>query len=355
MDVNRALRFLLVAPSRKYPYPRRRRAGIGSDDKNVTRFCQGVTWGDEVETLGVAGFDTNGVGRGESAGTLGVESRRSFSWCRRCAGLVVVLLLACDAGGQGAETGEAARVEAPAPPAAKAPQEPVLERPGKAATAYYQAYLDETLRGDFDAARRAYRGVVEDTSADPRIAARAALRLAEYEPDARRRHHALQIVAKAAARTTVESMSPAAADRFAHAEGLLAAYHARRLRPRLEDLRAGVRSKRHALDAAVRGYRRVIALGEPVATVAAEFRIASLSYDLALALTFDLPPELEEDVASELRRSLRAQAVADRNRAQAAYARALEAGRDGRAGPAATVWLEAAELGLRSVASLAGR
>lgn len=264
--------------------------------------------------------------------------------------------MACDAGEAAQPEAAGAPVAEPvAPVAAKAPEEPVLERPGKAAAAYYQAYLDESLHGDFDAARRAYRGVVEDVNADPRIAARAALRLAEYEPDARRRHNALQMVAKAAARTSVESMSAAAADRFAHAEGLLAAYHARRLRPRLEDLRAGVRSKRHTLDAAVRAYKRVIALGEPIATVAAEFRIASLSYDLALALTFDLPPELEEDVASELRRSLRAQAVADRNRARAAYQRALEIGRDGRAGPAATVWLEAAELGLRSVEDLAGR
>lgn len=116
-----------------------------------------------------------------------------------------------------------------------------------------------------------------------------------------------------------------------------------------------MRSKRHALDAAVRAYKRVIALAEPVATVAAEFRIASIYYDLALALTFDLPPELEESVASELRQSLRAQAVADRNRARAAYLRCLEAGRDGRAGATATIWLEAAELGLRSIEDLLRR
>ncbi len=255
--------------------------------------------------------------------------------------------------------------------------------------AYYQAYLDETLRGDFNGARGAYRRVLDDPSAEPEVAARAALRLAEYEASYGRRHIALDLVARAAALgrdqrdllqwaervqrriaavrvedievrgppagTPLEGVSQAAADLFARAETLLATYHARRLRPRLEDLRAGVRSKRAALETAVRAYRQVVALGEPAAVVAAEFRIASLYYDLALSLTFDLPPELDSSAASQWRQQLRAKALTDRNNARMAYLRALEAGRDGRAGPAGAVWLEAAELGLRSVEDLLRR
>ncbi|HLU64884.1 MAG TPA: hypothetical protein VKZ63_01330 [Kofleriaceae bacterium] len=252
--------------------------------------------------------------------------------------------------------------------------------------AYYRAYLDEVLRGDFAAAREAYRRVVDHERASPELAARAALRLAEYEADRGRRHIALDLVARAAALgrgqrdllvwaerlqrrlaavraqdievrgppagTALVGVSPAAAEQFARAEQLLSAYHGRRLRPRLEDLRAGIRAKRAALDAAVRAYRQVVSLGEPTAVVAAEFRIASLYYDLSLSLTFDLPPELEPSAATRLRQSLRAQALADRDRARAAYLRALEAGRDGRAGPGGAVWVEAAELGLRSVEDL---
>jgi tetratricopeptide (TPR) repeat protein len=249
---------------------------------------------------------------------------------------------------------------------------------------YYSAYLHEVLRGDFAAARDAYHRVVDDRNARPELAARAALRLAEYEADLGRRHIALDLVARAAALgrdqpellhwaerlqtrvaavrpqdievrgpragTPLDGVSPEASKQFARAETLLAAYHARRLRPRLEDSRA--RPKRSALEAAVRAYRQVVALGEPAAVIASEFRIASLYYDLALSLTFDLPPELEPSAAAEWRQSVRVHALADRDRARAAYLRALEAGRDGQGGAAGQVWYEAAELGLRSVEDL---
>ena len=280
-----------------------------------------------------------------------------------------------------------AEVEAPvAAPMPRATPAAAEEPEDGSSGRYYQGYLDEVLRGDFGAAREAYGDVVADGSAEPEVAARAALRLAEYEADAGRRHIALDLVARAAALgrghrdllhwaerlqqrlaavrlhdievrgppagTPVDGVSRAAADLHARAEELLAAYHEHRLKPRLEDLGAGVRAKRAAMEAAVRAYRQVVALGEPAATVAAELRIASLYYDLSLSLTFDLPSELEPGAAAELRQSLRAQALADRNRARSAYLRALEAGRDGRAEPGGAVWLEAAELGLRSVEDL---
>jgi len=314
-----------------------------------------------------------------------VIALRTVFRCRRCAGLLL-LVAACS----GSETGsvpETVRETGSVPETA-----PVSGSGTRAAAEtgssgrYYRGYLDEVLRGDFAAAREGYREVVEDGSAEPEVAARAALRLAEYEADAGRRHIALDLVARAAALgrdhrdllhwaerlqrrlaavrvhdmevrgppagTALEGVSAEAAELHARAEELLAAYHARRLKPRLEGLGAGVRAKRAAMDAAVRAYRQVAALGEPAAAVAAELRIAGLYYDLSLSLTFDLPSELEAGAAAELRQSLRAQALADRNRARAAYLRALEAGRDGRAGPAGAIWLEAAELGLRSTDDL---
>ncbi|HTE56114.1 MAG TPA: hypothetical protein VK698_34920 [Kofleriaceae bacterium] len=303
------------------------------------------------------------------------------------AACVVVAACADDADLAPAAIGDPGSSAASAAEPAPAPEASPRSPPGaRAAVRYYEGYLDEVLRGDFRAARAAYREVVADGSAAPETAARAALRLAEYEAETGRRHIALDLVARAAALgrdhrdllhwaerlqrrlgavrvhdievrgppagTPLEGVTPEAAALHARAEALLSAYHARRLRPRLEELRAGVRAKRAAMEAAVRAYRQITALGEPAATVAAELRIASLYYDLSLSLTFDLPTELESGAAAELRQSLRAQALADRARARAAYLRALEAGRDGRAGPAGAIWLEAAEIGLRSVEDL---
>ena len=313
--------------------------------------------------------------------------------CRRCAGFVALLLAAACTGDEVGDdlaaapaVGESSESAAPAAVAPAAARASASEAQAGSAARYYQGYLDEVLGGDFGSARDSYRAVVEDGSAAPEVAARAALRLAESEADAGRRHIALDLVARAAALgrdhrdllqwaerlqrrlaavrvhdievrgppagTPLEGVSAQAAELHARAEELLSAYHAHRLKPRLEDLGAGVRAKRAAMEAAERAYRQEAALGEPAATVAAELRIGGLYYDLSLSLTFDLPSELEPGAAAELRQSLRAQALADRNRARAAYLRALEAGRDGRAGPAGRIWIEAAELGLRSTEDL---
>lgn len=374
--------------------------GEVSDDRIVTRFCRTVTTRDSAPTSRALPPAIHGGGRGESAGIDAVTRPAITSRCRRCAGsarviAVVALAIGC---GRGGEQGAAPRSSGPVAAARStdvAPTQPAMtESPvdgstppsARAAARYYGGYLDEVLGGDVGAARAAYAAVVADGSAPPEIAARAALRLAEDEAEAGHRHIALDLVARAAALgrghrdllrwaerlqrrlaavrvhdievrgppagTALDGVSPQAAELHARAEALLSAYHARRLRPRLEELGAGVRAKRAALDAAVRGYRAITALGEPVATVAAELRIASLYYDLSLSLTFDLPSELEAGAAADLRQSLRERALADRTRARAAYLRALEAGRDGRAGPAAAIWLEAAEIGLRSVEDL---
>jgi hypothetical protein len=154
--------------------------------------------------------------------------------------------------------------------------------------------------------------------------------------------------------TVLESVSEQAVERFGRAEELMSAYYRVRLEPRLEQLRASVRVKENAMDAAVRGYRQVAALGEPVATVAAEFRIASLYHDLALSLMFDLPPELEPRVAARLKRSLRSNAIAQLGRAETAYRRCLEAGDAESMHPSSERWIAAAKLGLRSVQDLLG-
>lgn len=265
-----------------------------------------------------------------------------------------------------------------------APASPSRVDPRESSARFFRGYFAETLHGDAEEARRAYRQVLSAGAEEPRLAALAALRLAELAAQARRRRVALDLAARAEALagndpdiasgarqlqarlasvraqdievrgppagTALEGASPEAARLFAEGEALLASYHRRRLEPRLELLRATIRSKRAAMELAVRAYRNVAALGEPVAEAAAEFRIASLYYDLSLSLTFDLPSELESEAASQIRRSLAAQAVADRRKARAAYKRSLSAAQT--AGAAADRWRDAARLGLSSVEDL---
>src|SRR5262249_26475966 len=128
-------------------------------------------------------------------------------------------------------------------------------------------------------------------------------------------------------RTAIEGASDEAKERFERAEEMLVSYHQTRVRPRLEELRASVREKQRAVDSAVRAYRNLIALGDPVANVAAEYRIGSLYRDHAVSLLFDLPSELEPAEKVRLRRSLRARALAELRRAQQHYERCLEGAR----------------------------
>jgi hypothetical protein len=252
---------------------------------------------------------------------------------------------------------------------------------------YYDGYLSEILRGDVAAARVAYEEVMAGAGAgEPELAARAALRLAELEVLAGNRRGAVELVARAAvlgraeaalveradrmqtylaslrskgsevrgppAGTRLPDGSQAVAALFARAEELLAAYHAIGLRPRLEGLRAEIRSKEHAMDLAERAYHQVIESGPPQVVPAAEFRIASLQHDLGLSLMFDLPPELEPEEAAKLRRSLRGRAITYLRRASAGYRRSLDAASG--LGDDAEVerWRVAAERGSRSVDDL---
>ncbi len=313
--------------------------------------------------------------------------RRKVSRCRRRAvWLVAVLAIAGCAAGNGPAAGDAA----PPPPdvPADAGSGPAAAADGPWANRYYDAYLAETLRGDAASARAIYAQVISGAAdAEPVTAARAALRLADLELVAGRRREALELVARASVLggsdldileradrmqaqiaslrsrggevrgppvgTAPAGASAASLREFTRAEQLFAAYHQRQLQPRLEVLRQGVRAKEHLMGQAERAYRAVVEQGEPGPTAAAEFRIGSLYHDLALALMFDLPPELEAREAGKLRRSLRGQALAHLRKARAAYERSIAAaGAAGAAGAALERWRVAAELGLRAVVDL---
>lgn len=257
------------------------------------------------------------------------------------------------------------------------------------ASRYYDGYLAEILRGDYNRARAAYEQVIAEAGSEqPEMAARAALRLGQLQALAGRRREALELMARASvlgrdnleiieeadrlhARlaslraggqevrgppldTTLDSVSADASKRFARAETLLAAYLRIRLKPRLEQLRTGVRKKEYATDAAVRAYRQVIDLQEDNAVVAAEFRIASLYHDLALSLMFDLPPELEPRAAAKLKRSLRSSALSYLNKARGAYERSLGVEKADAQTAVSERWTAAAALGLRSVEDMLG-
>lgn len=254
---------------------------------------------------------------------------------------------------------------------------------------YYEGYLAEQVHGDMSAARAAYEAVIAEAGDQaPEIAARAALRLAELEALVGKRRKAVELMARASvlgrdnldiveqadrlqARlgslrragsevrgppigTTFDAVPKDVADAFAQAEELLMAYHRIRLRPRLEQLGAGVRAKENAMEAAVRAYRQVTVLTEPAVQIAAEFRIASLYHDLALSLMFDLPPELEPRAAAKLRRSLRSSALGYLDKARAAYRRCLDSHQTSGRSIASERWSVAAKLGARSVEDLLG-
>jgi hypothetical protein len=301
--------------------------------------------------------------------------------------LLVAAAVVC---GCGERSDPPVAADAGAPPPVAADAGAAAAEQGPWARRYYEAYLAESLRGDAEAARTIYQQVVTGAAdADPVAAARAALRLADLELVAGRRREALELVARASVLggtdleileradrmqaqiaslrasgsevrgppvgTAPADASAASVAEFARAEQLLATYHRRQLQPRLEVLRQGVRAKEYAMEQAERAYRAVIARGEPAATAAAEFRIGSLYHDLALALMFDLPPELEAREAEKLRRSLRGQALAHLRKARAAYERSVAAAAAGSAGPAVERWRVAAELGQRAVDDLLRR
>jgi hypothetical protein len=301
--------------------------------------------------------------------------------CRRFAELLAAIAVTVGGCGDPEPAVESGELSAPGAPAAKedpAPSASVESR-------YFSARLEQRLRGHSEATWQKYRYVLEAYDVDPVLAARSALELASRAAARRQWRIAFDLIARGAAlgiraldvtdrasRLRSEFVSDAADDievrgppanarlrgvsdnaaaRFARAESLLAAYLRRRPSARLEEVKSSVRSKRAALEVAERAYQKVIELGEPTATAAAEFRIASMYYDLSLSLTYDLTREMLRDEARKFRATLRAMAIADRRRARSAYRHALEAAAAANTEEVAR-WREAAVLGLTSVEDL---
>jgi hypothetical protein len=214
---------------------------------------------------------------------------------------------------------------------------------------------------------------------DERVLARAALRLAELHGVQGRRQEALDLIGRAVslgadedpelrdladslrlrlaaergddlgvrgpdAGTKLDGVSAEAAARFAKAEKLLVGYLGVRVRAsRIEFHDDDIIRLGQRLMAAERAYRQVAELGEPVATAAAHFRIASLYHDGALEmLNLDVPPELDESYRRQQRAQNRAAASRWFKNARDEYRRSLAVG-GGAAG--AELWHAAARSG----------
>ncbi len=311
---------------------------------------------------------------------------RRFSRCRRCAELVLMVAIACLGCGRNDtvsarhDAGVASSPESDASTAGRALAKRWQRR-------YYEGHLAETLRGDLVAARAAYEEVIAGAGAsEPRLAARAALRLAEIEAVKGQRRRAIELVARASslgrgdaeivrqadelqtrlaslrsrgsgvrgppAGATLDGVTGDTAARFRKAERMLVAYHKTRLQPRIEALEAGVQAKERAMELAVKAYRAVVGSGDALATSAAEFRIGSLYHDLGIALMFDLPPELAPRAAARLRRRMRQRALGYLAKARAAYGRSKAVLAAGASNPALERWRGAARRGLASVDDL---
>jgi hypothetical protein len=248
------------------------------------------------------------------------------------------------------------------------------------ATAFYQGLLADTLGGDVVAAAAGYNRALSDPTVGTATAARAALRWAAIEAAGGQTRHALELLARASTvgegdpvltdaterlqralglggaevevrgpplGTPIAGVDDAVAQRFARAEQALARAHQVRIRPVMSAISTSIRNKEAATEAAARAYRDVAVDGP--GALASAYRIGSLYHELALALVFELPEEIDPGYASQLRRSLRAKTVAYLRKAVAAYRRALD-----ERSPGADKWRAAAQTDLRGALDLLG-
>jgi tetratricopeptide (TPR) repeat protein len=357
----------------------------------VTSFYDPVTEDHAPLTHVAAGFDTTKLGEAMASapgpvppvGALVPAPRRFLARSARNrlgrpvdAAALLLAALAATACGGGARPSVGPPLPGPAP---GEQADPSIDADHPAEVAYYEAVLAEEIAGDIPAAKQLYdRALTEQLAAA--LATRAALRWAVLEAATGGGRRAIELVARASAladgdpvltasadrlQGAITSIGPAAievrgpplgtpiagdaatAARFAHAEELLARAH--RLRPRgvIQVLSSSIRAKEIATETAVRAFRDVAELGP--AAIAADYRIGSAYHDLALALVFELPPELDPGVAGQLRRTLRANALGYLRKAVTAYRRALE-----RSVPGAELWIAAAQSDLRAALDLLG-
>src|SRR5262249_22104537 len=115
-----------------------------------------------------------------------------------------------------------------------------------------------------------------------------------------------------------------------------------RVRPNIEALFATIRYRQDATEGVVAKYRAVAEHGG-LAKIASRYRAGSLYHDLAIALQFELPPQLERQSEFDLRQFLRARAVFYLSKAEGEYVGCLEAPQT----PDSELWRLAAETDLR--------
>jgi len=249
------------------------------------------------------------------------------------------------------------------------------------APAFGDAVLAE-LTGDEAAAREGFERVLASQDVPAALAARAALHLAQMESRAGKSRHALDLVVRAEALapsdpvvidgvaqlraaavaasgagdirgprvgTALTGVEPAVAEQFAAAERALDAVHKLRPRPLIEALSSSIRLKEAVTEDVVAKYRAVAEHGG-TALVAGHYRAGSLYHDLALGLLFELPPELDPNVAAGLRRTLRGRALAYLHKAVTEYKASLAA----EPHPDAELWRLAAETDLHAAESVLG-
>ncbi len=310
------------------------------------------------------------------------SERKPFGGRRAGAGaapiLFALLLAACG-------DPEQRRVIAETTPAADRsaadPAEGITTELDGAAAAFGEAMLAE-LTGDQATARAGFERVLASPDSPAPLAARSALHLAQLESRAGRSGHARDLSLRASALapndpviidggaqirasavaasgagdlrgprlgTALPGVDPAVAALFAAAEKAREKVHRLRPRPIIEALSTSIRAKEDATEAVVAQYRSIAEHGG-IALVAAHYRAGSLYHDLALGLLFELPPELDPNVAAGLRGTLRGRARVYLKKAAAEYKLALAAA----AVPDAELWRLAAETDLRAAQDVLG-
>jgi hypothetical protein len=137
---------------------------------------------------------------------------------------------------------------------------------------------------------------------------------------------------------TLRGEAPQVVAQFRQAEKLLVSYHRVVVAPSLENINEVLRTKRHALAAAVTIYQKVAEHGGATAKAASSFRIGAMYHHLAEALAFSTPEELLPTLARRLTRQLRAESATHLRRALTSYRAALRVP----AGAGTAAWQEPA-------------
>lgn len=231
------------------------------------------------------------------------------------------------------------------------------------------------LMGDDHAARAGFEGLLASAEVPAQLAARSALHLAQLESRAGKSRDALDLVARATALapadpvindgvvqleadivaaagagdirgprlgTSLSGVPPQVAEAWVAAEKALGKVNHMRLQPVIEALSGSIRIKEAATEEAAGKYRAIAETGG-LAAVAGHYRAGSLYHDLAIALLFELPPELDPRIAGNLRRTLRGRAFAYLKKAVAEYRECLDVAQT----PDTQLWRLAAETDLR--------